>query len=418
MRRRSIPHRTILITGITGLRNRGVEALAVTTVSELSRRLPRHQIQLLTNTPDYDETRFGAHSVTTLQAPTRRDRRVPPSLVPWLWPLARRLPIGRLADCLRSCSAVVASGGDVFSSDYGGLLNHLYPLNCAVAAGVPVIFLAQSIGPFRTPAESRAWLHVARRAALTTVRESLSLRYVTGELGLDVERVRLTVDPAFLLDPPTPSRVAELLDHHGLDAGRPIVAVAPSCGISRYSRLDPAEHLRAWRSVIDLITLELGAQVVVVPHVQERHPANDDRILARELSNLVGHPAVRVADGDYSASELKGIIGACEFVIAERMHAGIAGLSSGVCTVIVGYSVKARGIIADLQQRIGLREPLQLPIEDLFREERAIPALRRAWEQRRIVRDALAPERGRLRATASEGFDLVARAIEAGGGAS
>ncbi len=417
MRHRFRPHRTILITGITGLRNRGVEALAVTTASELSRRLPRHRILLLTSTPDYDQLRFDAQSVLTLQSPTRRDRRVPPRLVPWLWPLARRFPIGRLADCLRSCSAVVASGGDVFSSDYGGLENHLYPLNCAVAAGVPVIFLAQSIGPFRAPAEARAWLRVARRARLTTVRESFSYRYVTDELGLDSARVRQTADPAFLLEPPPPPRVAELLAHHGIDAGRPVVALAPSCGISRYSRLDPAEHLQAWRSVIDFFTRELGTQVVLIPHVQERQPANDDRILVRELLQLAAHPAVRAADGDYSASELKGIIGACEFAVAERMHAGIAGLSSGVCTVLIGYSVKARGIMSDLQQRIGVSEPLQLPIEDFLREERAIPALRRTWEVRRQVADALGPERARMRSAASEGFDHVAQAIEAGGGA-
>ena len=407
---------TILISGITGLRNRGVEALAVTTVSELARRLPGYRILLLTSTPDYDQTRFGGQSVGMLRSPTRRDRRVPPRLVPWLWPLARRLPIGRLADCLRSCSAVVASGGDVFSSDYGGLGNHLYPLNCALAAGVPVIFLAQSIGPFRTVPEARAWLRVARRARLTTVRESLSFRYVTEDLGLDRGRVRQTADPAFLLEPPPPARVAELLAHHGIDAGRPFVALSPSCGISRYSRLDPSEHLQAWRSVIAFFTREFGTQVVLIPHVQERHPANDDRILVRELLQLAAHPAVRAADGDYSASELKGIIGACEFAVAERMHAGIAGLASGVCTVIVGYSIKARGIMSDLQQRIGVPEPLQLPIEDFLREDRAIPALRRAWEARRQVAIALGPERARMRSAASEGFDHVAQAIEAGGG--
>ena len=46
-------HRTIMISGITGLRNRGVEALAVTAVSELAQRLPDHRIILMTSTPDY-----------------------------------------------------------------------------------------------------------------------------------------------------------------------------------------------------------------------------------------------------------------------------------------------------------------------------------------------------------------------------
>ena len=52
--------------------------------------------------------------------------------------------------------------------------------------------------------------------------------------------------------------------------------------------------------------------------------------------------------GDASASELKGYISRCRLFIGARTHATIAAYSSCVPTLVVGYSVKAKGIAKDL----------------------------------------------------------------------
>ena len=52
--------------------------------------------------------------------------------------------------------------------------------------------------------------------------------------------------------------------------------------------------------------------------------------------------------GDHSAEELKGYIARCRFMVAARTHASIAAYSEQVPTLVVGYSVKARGIAKDL----------------------------------------------------------------------
>ncbi len=81
----------------------------------------------------------------------------------------------------REASVVIASGGDVFSSDYGidFLKVQLRPLKLALEAGTPVVFLAQSIGPFKTNEEAQVWLDVAQSSKLVTIREVLSYNYVT-----------------------------------------------------------------------------------------------------------------------------------------------------------------------------------------------------------------------------------------------
>lgn len=69
---------------------------------------------------------------------------------------------------------------------------------------------------------------------------------------------------------------------------------------------------------------------------------------------------------DCNAMELKGYISRCRFLIAARTHASIAGYSTGVPTLVVGYSVKAVGIASDL---FGTAKNYVLPVNALSRKE-------------------------------------------------
>ena len=51
---------------------------------------------------------------------------------------------------------------------------------------------------------------------------------------------------------------------------------------------------------------------------------------------------------DLNAEEIKGVISQCRFFIAARTHASIAAYSTCVPTLVVGYSVKAKGIAKDI----------------------------------------------------------------------
>ena len=51
---------------------------------------------------------------------------------------------------------------------------------------------------------------------------------------------------------------------------------------------------------------------------------------------------------DHNAEELKGFIARCKYLVAARTHASIAAYSSKIPTLVVGYSIKAKGIAKDL----------------------------------------------------------------------
>ena len=51
---------------------------------------------------------------------------------------------------------------------------------------------------------------------------------------------------------------------------------------------------------------------------------------------------------DCGAEELKWVISQCRFFVGARTHATIAAYSTCVPTLVVGYSIKSRGIARDL----------------------------------------------------------------------
>jgi colanic acid/amylovoran biosynthesis protein len=404
-----------VLSGVTGLRNRGVEALVRPVVDHLQAQFSPAHVTVLTRSPDYDSLRLCRPGVEFVKdgltgaglGSVRRLR----ERASGLW--TRLAPDFQAARaCVREADVLIASGGDVFTSDYGGPYAHLAPLHAALEADVPVVFLAHSIGPFGTKAEVEAWMRVASRAALITVRGSLSFRYLTRDLRLSESRVHETADVAFLLGPSLPGNASSWRQVYRLDDRAPMIAVSPSQGIVTYAGVDWERHIDAWMRVITMLVETLGAEVIIVPHVQETNATNDDRLIATVLARrLKDIRHVTLAGWDHSAGEFKGIISECDLVISERMHACIAGLSSGVPTVAVAYSAKAEGImqsvLGDGKEELGVL----IPVEQFLDPARASATVGTAWRKRAEIKRILLDQQERLRDQALANFSLLRRAL-------
>ena len=105
-------------------------------------------------------------------------------------------------------------------------------------------------------------------------------------------------------------------------------------------------------------------QVALIPHVVWR--GYDDRIPLRHLYNRFAHTGRVVLIPDHPAMVLKGFIARCRYMVAARTHASIAAYSQSVPTLVVGYSVKARGIARDI---FGSEKGYVLPVQSLTAPE-------------------------------------------------
>lgn len=167
--------------------------------------------------------------------------------------------------------------------------------------------------------------------------------------------MRLCPDPAFLLEPeevPLPDNFIP-----GQTIG---INMSPL--ITKYE-LQEGVAFKNFQNLIKDILEKTPYHISLIPHVMWDH--NDDRIPLKKLYESLGDKS-RVsfiaADNTYNCSQLKYVIGQCKAFIPARTHASIAAYSQEVPTLVVGYSVKAKGIAKDL---FGTEEGYVLPVQDL-----------------------------------------------------
>lgn len=169
---------------------------------------------------------------------------------------------------------------------------------------------------------------------LITVRESLSYQVLKNH-GVDAV---LVADPAFLLDKeelPLPEAFIE---------GN-MVGINVSPLINDYESGDNVAFNNYIR-LIEYIISETDMNICLIPHVVWEY--NNDRIPLNNLYNRFKDSGRVILLDDHNCEELKGYISRCRFFVGARTHATIAAYSTCVPTLVVGYSIKSKGIAKDL----------------------------------------------------------------------
>lgn len=88
-------------------------------------------------------------------------------------------------------------------------------------------------------------------------------------------------------------------------------------------------------------------KVLLVPHVVEEN--NNDYDFMKPIFEKFEHTGrIAILPPDLEARQYKGYIAGTRFFFGARTHSTIAAYSSGVPTIALGYSVKARGIAKDI----------------------------------------------------------------------
>lgn len=137
-----------------------------------------------------------------------------------------------------------------------------------------------------------------------------------------------------------------------------------------------------YEHLIAFILQHTDLNIALIPHVVWSH--NDDRTTLNRLYQQYKSSDRIILLEDCNAMELKGYISRCRFLIAARTHASIAGYSTGVPTLVVGYSVKAVGIASDL---FGTAKNYVLPVNALSREEELTEAFSWLMKQEENIRN-------------------------------
>lgn len=137
-------------------------------------------------------------------------------------------------------------------------------------------------------------------------------------------------------------------------------------------------------NLIQWILDNTDCNVALIPHVVWE--SNDDRIALSELYKHFDKTGRVVLIQDANCMQLKGFISRCRLFVGARTHATIAAYSTMVPTLVLGYSIKSKGIAKDL---FGTDENYVIPVDKLENRDDLLKAFQWIWEHEAEIRNTL-----------------------------
>lgn len=207
---------------------------------------------------------------------------------------------------------------------------------------------------------------------LIVARESITFTAMK-DIGANVI---LAPDPAFTLE----RRPGTYPYHLG---NRPYIGLNVSPLVQGLEKGDDIT-LENYRLLLRWILQNTDRDIALIPHVV--WPSSDDRVPLGQLYEEFKDTGRVFMVEDQNCMQLKDIISGCEFFVGARTHATIAAYSTRVPTLVVGYSVKARGIARDL---FGTEEGYVLPVQQLKEKEDLTEAFKVLYARKDEIRNHL-----------------------------
>lgn len=272
----------------------------------------------------------------------------------------------RFKDILKTdCNTYVSVGGDNYC--YDSMLEELMEANrMLVESGKQTVLWGCSIEPELL--KRKAIKEDLQRYSMIVARESITYHALLNA-GIK-NNIFLYPDPAFSLTALKNQKENVI----GINLSPMIVRHEKQTGIA----------LESFKKVITYLLENTDLHIKLIPHVIWQH--DDDRTVLKQLYEPFSNSERIELIEDQDCISLKSIISGCRFFVGARTHATIAAYSSCVPTLVVGYSVKSRGIARDL---FGTEEHYVIPIQEITNDWQLIDSMKWLMENEQSMKQHL-----------------------------
>ncbi len=254
-------------------------------------------------------------------------------------------PYGNLIRSIEKSAVAISLGGDNYCYGYTAYyarLNKMFR-----RSGHKTVLWGCSIN--EEALKEKGTLDDLKGYSLITARESLTYDLLK---SYSLNNVELFPDPAFVLNEDLSAIPLDFKESNTIG-----INISPMIQDNEQTKDSAFQN---YRNLVRWILGETSFDIALIPHVIWKQ--SDDRIPLNELyKEFCDTGRVKMIE-DNNAERFKGIISKCRFMVAARTHASIAAYSTCVPTLVVGYSVKAKGIAKDI---FGSYEDYVLPVQSL-----------------------------------------------------
>lgn len=289
------------------------------------------------------------------------------SLVLWAMPVRRLrdflLRRNEYANLIWETNVFAAiAGGDSFSDIYGvrrlvlGCLRELVPLMFKKK----LILLPQTYGPFHSWIGRLMARYILRKSSVAYSRDRAGVEVVKKMLNDGKDKVRFVPDMAFVLDAEEPKQMNDLKAlvekrvNGCVIVGLNVSGLLYGGGYTGYNMFGLREdYQRVVDRIMEFFMAKSEVVIMLVPHVFPQGEFAEVAAVENDVAaclNVYGDYCERypgrvfVARGPYDQSEIKYVIGLCDFFVGSRMHACVAALSQRIPAVGLAYSDKFLGV--------------------------------------------------------------------------
>ena len=324
----------IFLLGHTGSVNRGCEAIVRSTV-KLFNAAGIYDIELATYNKS-DDVKAGLDKICCVReyrkvkkyAPAKITGKICSSFFKQYMP-EEKLMQGNIFERITDKDIVLIIGGDTYCYER--------PVSCYAAnrlakkKGALTVFWGCSLEDSLITDEMMKDL---MRYDYICPREEISYNTLL-KRGIPKERIICVSDPAFHLNK-LKTDYPEIMDNNMT------IGINVSPVIFRSERAKKAVMM-----LIEHILNDTEYNVVLIPHVYNKKGI-DLSVLNTIYEQYKPNPKINIISSEMSCENLKYIISKCRMFIGARTHSTIAAYSTGVPTLVLGYSVKSNGIATDL----------------------------------------------------------------------
>ena len=244
---------------------------------------------------------------------------------------------------LKEASAVLSIGGDNYSLDYGIPRNYTGLDDLVLSRKKPMVIWGASVGPFsKIPEYEKYMIKHLKKVNGIFARETATIEYLA-EKGITTNVYRIA-DPAFLMKAIEPKK-----EKFNIEIPKEAIGINLSPLMAKYkTNTDLKKWIAMGANIVEEIAKTIKLPIFLIPHVTSPH--DNDHEFLRNVLALIEKPKARVKliSSNLTAAEIKWVISKMSVFIGARTHSTIAALSSGVPTVSLAYSIKAKGINQDL----------------------------------------------------------------------
>lgn len=351
----------ISITGGTVWGNRGAESMLVTSIGVLRKYFPQARFHVFSYLPKKDRELVQDEAVNILSCkPLSLPGRhlLAAILACWCKRLHIKIPKSsffNIARALAESDVLLDVGGITFSDGREKFLPfNILTIWPAMLLDVPVVKLAQAVGPFKHACNRWCANVFLKRCQYIFARGEKSAVFLA-EIGYPAQKTDTVADVAFLyrlgfsLSRENDAKVEELLASIR-KRKRPLVVLSPSILVEQQCQKLGQDYGAKFFEIIH----HLGArayQYVFIPNAtregsQEAH--NNDLVCLARLRerahtrdlNTEELDCVEWVDYDVNTSSIRKIIAGADLLITSRYHAMISGLSLAVPTLVMGWGHK------------------------------------------------------------------------------